>query len=207
MHANIRWIQACLVAMTISGCALQPVIRPVTDPTTRIRGKGFSVLPPQGKDWYIAHQAPNGVNFGKISPDKLKYMMDKHHFLVAGVFVTDPPAKKGNSPAEFLKAIEHLPITEGRFRLISMKTSPFGPQGSYCAQYDRVLEERDNPLAPGVVLELTEHGFYCLDASSKFVINAAYSERKPQGIESFLDDALKQEAEGFLRDVVVTPLR
>lgn len=98
-------------------------------------------------------------------------------------------------------------MTEERFRVISAKTGPFGPQGSYCAQYDTVNEERDNPGAPGVVLEMTAHGFYCLDASSKFVINASYSERKPQGSESFLDDALKQEAEGFLKDVMFTPLR
>ncbi|MGH8523023.1 MAG: hypothetical protein ACREXY_02025 [Gammaproteobacteria bacterium] len=148
MSANIRWIQACLVAMMISGCALQPVIRPVTDPTTRIRGTGFSVLPPQGKDWYIERQAPNGVVFGKIFPGQLKSVMDKRQTFVAGVLVMKPEVKKVNTSQEFPKAVEELFVgrmTEGSFRLISAKTGPFGPQGSYCAQYDIVQEERDNP--------------------------------------------------------------
>jgi hypothetical protein len=39
------------------------------------------------------------------------------------------------------------------------------------------------------------------------MIHAFYSERRPQGSESFLDEALKAEAEGFLANVVFTPLR
>jgi len=55
------------------------------------------------------------------------------------------------------------------------------------------------------LMKLT-HGFVCLDISSKFMIRADYSERKTKEMESILDDALKQEVEEFLKNVIVTPL-
>lgn len=205
MSTNIRCICVFITVM-ISGCALQPGIRPVTDPAMRFRGNGYSALPPQGKDWYIQQHTPYVVNFAKLSPEN----MERYHTFAATVMGMKPEAQNVNSPSEFSKAIEQLlvrTLTEGRFRLMSIKVAPYGAEGSYCSQYDIVQEERDNPSAPGVVLEITAHGFFCLDVSSDFMINASYSERKPQGSKSFLDIALKQEADGFLKDVVVTPLR
>lgn len=200
---------AWLVAVICSGCALQPSIRPVTDPTMRFSGTGYSALPPQGKDWYISHHSRNAVVFGKLSPEK----MEKYHTFATWVMVYPWEVKNVHSPTDFSNSfsnsIKELAArdTTGRFRLISIEAAPFGSQGSYCSQYDMVSEDRDHPKAPGVTLEITVHGVVCLDVSSKFLIDAAYSERRPQGSESFLDDALKQEAEGFLREVRVTPLQ
>ena len=206
VKVDTSWVRTWLVAMIISGCALQPAMPPVTDPTMRYTGIGYSALPPTGKDWYLKRHGPYALAFEKVSPGRF----EGDHTFGAGVLVHLPEVKKVHSPAEFPKAVQELftaRLTGVRFRLISVKTVPFGPQGSYCSQYDMLQEERDNPIAPGIVLEITAHGFICLDTSSKYMINACYSERKPQGSKSFIDDALKQEAEGFLRDIVVTPLR
>jgi hypothetical protein len=200
-----RLIVFVIMLSLMNGCAMQSTLRPVTDPTMRYTGNGYSALPPQGKDWYISYHGSNAVNFGKPPADK-------YHTFAATIMVMMPEAKKVDSSVEFPKAIEHL-MTEtlggdgSRFRLISLNVAPFGPQGSYCSQYDFVQEERHNPGAPGVVLEITAHGFVCLDASSEFMVRADYSERKIKETESMLDDALKQEAEGFLKDVILTPLR
>ena len=205
MTAKARWIYACFVAVIVSGCAPQPVLRPVTDPTARFTGIGYSVLPPQGKDWYIERHSQYITSFGKLFPEK----MERYHTFVATVMVMKPEAKKVNSSAEFPKAIEQFIVgfaTTGRFRLISVNVGPYGPSGSYCSRYDMVQEEKNNPRAPGVILEITAHGFWCLDASSEFMVHAFYSERKAQGSQSYLDDALKQEGEGFLKNVVFTPL-
>ena len=206
VSGNTRWMLVWLVAVMCSSCALQPSFRPVTDPTMRFSGTGYSALPPQGKEWYIQHHSRNPVVFLKLFPEK----MEKYHTFGAMVMVMTWEVKNVHSSAEFPNAIKELFLareTKGRFRLISIKVAPFGSQGSYCSQYDTVYEERDNPKAPGVTLEMTNHGFICLDVSSKFLIDAAYSERRPQGSGSFLDDALKQEAEGFLKEVIVTPLQ
>ncbi|MCZ7627393.1 MAG: hypothetical protein M5R38_17945 [Candidatus Methylomirabilis sp.] len=177
---NTKRVLVWLVAMVCSSCALQPAIRPVTDPTMRFSGTGYSALPPQGKDWYIVHHSQDAVTFSKVSPEK----MEKYHTFGAGVIVTPWTAKNIHSPTEFPKAVEKLflaNLTRGRFRLISFRVAPFGSGGSYCSQYDSVYEERDNPKAPGVTLEMTNHGFVCLDSSSKFMIDVAYSERSPKG--------------------------
>lgn len=198
-----RLIVFVVILSVMTGCAMQPAPRPVTDLTMRYTGNGYSALPPQGKDWYIRSHGPNIVLFGKL-PAK------KNQTFTAAIMVMKPEARKVDSSAEFPKAIEQL-LTNmhgvgSRFRLISLKVTPFGPQGSYCSQYDLIQEELDNPRAPGVVLEITIHGFVCLDESSKFMVRADYSERKTKGSKSILDDALKQEAEGFLKDVKITPL-
>lgn len=164
------------------------------------------MLPPQGKDWYFEDFNSQYItSFGKLFPEK----GDRYHTFAATVMVMKPEAKKVNSSAEFPKAIEQLLVgsmTSGRSRLINVNVGPYGPAGSYCSGYNLVQEEKDNPSARGVILEITAHGFWCLDASSKFMIHAFYSERKAQGSQSFLDDALKQEGEEFLKNVVFTPL-
>jgi hypothetical protein len=186
----------------MTSCASQPDIRPVTDPAKRYTGKGYSALPPQGQEWYIQGHGPYAVHFGKRP-------VERNHTFVAVVEVMEPEARKVDLAAEFTKATEHLlneTLDGGRFRLISLKVVPYGSQKNYCSQYDFVQEERSNPMAPGVVLEITAHGFVCLDISSKFMIRADYSERKTKEMESILDDALKQDVEEFLKNVIVTPL-
>jgi hypothetical protein len=200
MTAKAICIQACLVAVIACGCAPQTALRPVTDSTLRLAGTGYSVLPPPGKGWLIERHGDLATSFGKVFPGK-------YHTFVAVVMVTKPEAKKVDSAAEFPKAVEEvLTQVTGRFRLISINVGPYGRAGSYCARYEMVGEEKDNPRAPGATLEMTTWGFVCLDASSEFMINAFYSERKPQRRPSLLDDALRQEGEAFLRNVVVTPL-
>lgn len=210
-----RLIVLVMMLSVITGCATQPKIRPVTDLTMRYTGNGYSALPPQGKDWYIQYHGPNAVVFNKFIVDNMgsyETFMDSYQTFAANVVIMRPEAKKVDSSAEFPEAIEHLMSRTlggvgSRFRLISLEVTPFGSQGSYCSQYDLVQEERNNPGAPGVVLEITARGFACLDESSQFIVRADYSERKTMGSESMLDDALKQEAEEFLKDVIITPLR
>jgi len=171
----------------------------------RFTGTGYSARPPQGNNWYIERSNPHAVLFGKLFPDKA----ETYHTFVAGVLVWNAEVKKVDSPGEFPKAVEELLIArlnEGRFRLITLKVAPLGPQESYCSSLDAAQEERDNEGAPGVVLYITAHGFLCLDTSSQFIVHAFYSERRALGSTTFLNDALRQEAEGFLNDVVVTPL-
>jgi hypothetical protein len=69
------------------------------------------------------------------------------------------------------------------------------------------MEEHDNPEMPGVVLEIRTRGFACLDASSDFVLQVFYSEHRPKGTQTMVDEALREQGEAFLRGVVVDPKR
>ncbi|WP_374089178.1 hypothetical protein [Methylomicrobium lacus] len=206
-NTNIKRMPWCLIIMMLSGCAQQSLPRPVTDATERYFGTGYSLLPPQGNDWHFLEQSPNLTVFGKALSAQRKKLM---HTFVATVMVMQPEIKKVNFAAEFPKAQEELfraQLNREGFRLLSLQSAPYGLPGSYCSRYDLEQEERNNPYTPGIVFNITVHGFVCLDASSEFMIDASYSERRPQGSAAALDDKLKGEAEGFLRNIAVSPLR
>lgn len=109
MSTKVRWTEVCLVAIIISGCALQHrfPFRPVTDPMTRIQGEGFSVLPPQGKEWYIESQGPYKAMFIKLVPGKYTSKPDAYHTFLAGAGAVPPEAVvKASAASEFPKALE-----------------------------------------------------------------------------------------------------
>lgn len=204
MTNKIRWAYVFFFTVFASSCSIQPVRRPVTDLTKRYIGYGYSVLPPQGKDWYIVDNSLYSTVFHKSFPEK----MDKLHTFIASAMVKNLEAKQVNSSTEFPKAIERYIveyIATGQFLFISVEVDPYGPTGSYCSQFELVEEEKGNPSAPGVILEITVYGFICLDASSEFMTMALYGERKPRGSQSFINPTLKREGEGFLKNVQVTP--
>lgn len=197
-----------LLSIFVASCAMWPSLKPVTNPTTRLDGVGFSALPPNGKDWYIYEQwthAPYAHYFMKYDPKKQKPIQS----VVTQVECIVSDVEKGNSPAEFRKAMEQFLVnlnTADRIRVVIIDVRSFGPQESYCALYDFVFEEKNNPHAPDTILVGYEHGFMCLQAiSPKLIVHAAYSERRPQNESSILDETLKREVEDFLGNVVYLP--
>jgi hypothetical protein len=96
--------------------------------------------------------------------------------------------------------------TQGRFTLIKASASPGGAPGTFCADFANVVEERDNPLHPGIVLEMHNEGFECLDESSRFIVRGMFSERRPKGSPPVIDDALRAELKAFLASARTKPL-
>jgi hypothetical protein len=196
--------------LAVASCATAPGYVPVTEPRAPVVGEGFTVLPPPGPNWQFMHRTDKGVMFGKRTWDERS--TERHHsrtFLVAVLDIVVRPA----APAlanEFPKYVEDRFRSnegQGRFTLLRAVASPRGEPGTYCANFEIVVEERDNANFPGVVLEMTNSGFECLDASSGFIVRAFYSERRPKGDPPIMDEALRAEVESFLGSVKVTPLR
>lgn len=197
-----------LLSIFVASCAMCPSLKPVTNPTMRLEGVGFSALPPNGKDWYLYEQwthAPYSYYFLKYEPKKQRPLQS----FVTQVECIMSDVDKGSSPAEFRKAIERFLVnlnTTDRIHVVSIDVRFFGPQESYCALYDFVFEEKNNPHATDTVLVGYQHGFMCLQSiSPKLIIHAAYSERRPQNESSILDETLKREVEDFLGNVVYLP--
>ena len=132
-----RLIVFVIMLSLMNGCAMQSTLRPVTDPTMRYTGNGYSALPPQGKDWYIQYHGKTAVVFNKFIVDNMgsyETFMDSYQTFAANVVIMRPEAKKVDSSAEFPEAIEHLMSRTlggvgSRFRLISLEVTPFGSQG------------------------------------------------------------------------------
>lgn len=90
-------------------------------------------------------------------------------------------------------------------RVVALEATHARDPADYCARYAMVDEESDNPKFPGIVLETSTWGFACLERSSRVVIQAYYSESKPRGAPTVLDDVVRGEAEAFLQDIVFEP--
>jgi hypothetical protein len=172
-----------------------------------ISGPGFTGRRPPGDHW--------GVNVG---PSYLAFVLDtpaaaamaaRGQTFVLVITLSDPAFARDIPADAFPRAFaEETRMTAGdRFRLVSVAATPRGEPGEYCAGFELEMEEYDNPEMSGVVLEIRTRGFACLDVSSDFVLQAFYSERRPKGVPTMVDDALREQGEAFLRGLVVDPKR
>lgn len=205
------WIWVSFFAVIVSGCTTQaPPPRSTINPAERFEFEGFSVLPPQGKNWYLGRSPFYGVVFMKRLFEAPR--QPKSHSFFATVYRHDLKDYEINSTQDFLSYVQWTSRVNPRFRLVKknvvLDSSMSDAIGSECVRYDFLQEERDNPIAPQVVLNVTAHGFLCRHpSSSTFLIDAQCSERYPQGEKSALDESLRQECESFQRSVVLKPLR
>lgn len=121
----------------------------------------------------------------------------------------NPTFARSIDAADFPAALEELLRRSAgeKSRLVSMSATQARGAAAYCADYVMIEEESDNPRFPGGVLETSTRGFACLERSSKVVIQAYYSESKPGGAPTVLDDVVRGEAEAFLRDIAFEPKR
>lgn len=205
------WTFGLLVLFLLApGCATGPKLKPLVDSTQRFDGMGFSVLPPRGDGWFISLASEYGVSFlrslhsGDL-PDR------GWRTLSLNLLVMNPEHLTSVEEAhQFPTALEELMtarFTGGRFRLIEVKTRPFGDRLNFCSEYDFVQQEKHNPRAPEVVLAIRAHGFICFDQSGEFLLNAQVSERRPEGEPSELMAWMEISGEEFLRNVEISPLR
>ena len=166
----------------------------------RFVGNGFSVAWPPLERWAPTTLLRHTVSFvadGSLLANGQSVVMIVHALKPA--FKTDPP------PRDFPAAVENLirDTTTGRFRVTAVSATPRPGSRPSCADFKSVMEERDNPAFPNILLEITEIGFACLDQSRQFGVKAYYSERRPAGLNAPVDPRLIADAEAFLREVIV----
>jgi hypothetical protein len=58
------FILLAVTTVALAGCAMPPGPRPLTDSGKRVESNGFSVMPPQGPDWFT-EENPHGIAFYK----------------------------------------------------------------------------------------------------------------------------------------------
>jgi len=111
------------------------------------------------------------------------------------------------SAQDFPQALEKLlrRSASKQLRVVALEATHARDPADYCARYVMIDEESDNPKFQGTVLETSTWGFACLERSSRVVIQAYYSESKPRGAPTVLDDVVRGEAEAFLQDVIFEP--
>ncbi len=205
-----RWIWVILFEVLVLGCTDQAPSGQTINPAERLEFDGFSVLPPQGKNWKLGKSPGYGVVFTKRLFEKPR--SPEIHSLHVAVARHDFNRRELKTPQDLLSFVKRAFRAEPRFRVVNsnvvLDDAMSNVMDTDCVRYDMMQEERDNPVAPGAVLIVTAHGFECRHPSSpKVVIGAWCSERYPQGEQSLLDETLQQECESFLQNVLLKPLR
>lgn len=129
--------------------------------------------------------------------------------LIVVLTTRNPSFARSVDAEEFPAALEKLLRRSAgkQSRVVSISATHLREPAAYCADYVMIEEDSDNPKLPGVVLETSTWGFACLERSSKYVIQAYFSESKPTGTPTVLDDVVRGEAEAFLRDISFEPKR
>ena len=175
-------------------------------PEQRMNTKEFSAAMPRGGGWKLVSTGPGPVIFAKDATWMTRRPVHGQS-IVAAIVLRDPGFATTRSPEDFPRAFEEYlrSTTVDRFQLTHITTTHRGHPGEYCADYELTMEERGNPNLPGVVLEIAQHGFACLEETSSVVVESYYSERRPQGAPSVLDEVVRDEGEQFLRGVIVSP--
>ena len=185
------------------GCpAVRLNLVPVTDPTQRLEFQGFSILPPQGENWFVAPPELRRQQGSDLIVSFLKMLSPPSvTHTIAAVVRGGRVRLSGRSSAEVLQkfAQGYSEPTE-RHRPVSVKTSLDNTLGADCVRYDGTVEDRGAPVHPGSVYILEFHGFICFHPHLQGqVIHLEYSQRRLQGEQPL---SLEAEGEPFLKSLV-----
>jgi hypothetical protein len=175
----------------------------------RITTPELSAGKPKGGGWkLLTDQARMPVVYWK-EPAWMSTRPVKGQNVIAVLTTRNPSFARSIDADEFPAALETLLRRSAgkQSRVVSISATHAREPAAYCADYVMIEEESDNPKLPGVVLETSTWGFACLERSSGFVIQAYFSESKPSGTPTVLDDVVRGEAQAFLRDISFEPKR
>jgi hypothetical protein len=209
MTNKTAWSVIAIVGMLTAGCGGGLDLKPAANPSARLQGQGFTVLPPPGSDWYIAEAIKDGIQFVKLQPGQTSDPDDAPHTFSVGVFPLPANGTTGTRDKDFPKAVENLLVehfTQRRRALKSMTVSAFPSKQGLCVQYDSVqqrLRTEQNPTRE--YLEFADHGIVCrYSPASKTLIHGFSSQRYHTGAPLELPKSTLEEADAFLRSIELT---
>ncbi len=190
------------VLVVLSGCASHPPLMPITDSNERITFKGFSVLPPSGKDWnWVGRENQDKSSFSNTTFFKGKGL--RTTIAIAEIlnasnknFESIDDVRKWANSADFLGS-------ELSTNNLSLGEDVDRSMGFPCLRYDGEKDSR-SPKFPGKVFDHDAHGYLCLHPDDKnFVANISCSRRSPKGEPHI---AGRDECEKFINSLELTPL-
>lgn len=218
---TFTWIVA--VGVLLSGCASTTFtprtvncggLTPVPNPSGRIElpSLGVSIVPPQASRWCMSPMAADVFSFG-THPLMGKYLETAptpaeaaHTFGILVMSAPPPKDAKLDTPEDLLAVAQRMLGGSERFRTVESRVVQNLSLGADCITFDAILEERGNPRAPGLVLQVvSRQNHLCRHpyARSPTLVLWGASERYVQGTVTppSLVDTLKAEWEPSVRSV------
>lgn len=205
-----------ILCLFISGCSLlascatsgqyQSELIPLPDRPERVVYPGFSIVPPQGKDWFLAHSQDPRVAMFRGS--YLKKGSTAGHTISATVWARWVPSSLQSqfSAEQLLEGLKKKTERENteRFKYLSENFSRSNLHGTDCVRGDLVAEDRGVPNAEGKPYQFTIHMLTCLHPlSPAYVIQLEYSQRTPPGVKAI---NIEPEGEAFLESLLFDPI-
>ena len=197
MTRILPWVLA--LGMLAGNACAQLRATPVTVPNIAYELEGYSVLPPQGQDWFELKRDPQSVFFGK------KIASRTHAFIATAM--SAPIFGKFETPEAFRDYISSvLPLPgEGRHRVIENQVEMDNTPGQFCVKYHTKIEDRGAPYAQGITLPAETFGVTCLHPENpQLNISVSYTER---GNPAESSAELRAEGERFVRSLKFTSFR
>lgn len=170
---------------------------PVSGPGVAYELKGYSILAPQGKDWFELKRDAQTAFFGK------KLASRTHAFIATAM--SAPIIDKFDTPEQFRDYIGRvLPLRgDARHTVIENRVEMDDRLGRFCVKYHIKTEDRDAPYAQGKTLLAETFGVTCLHPeNANLNISVSYTER---GNPAETSAELRAEGESFVRSLKFTP--
>lgn len=217
------FVAVLVVGLFLSACASTPFtprtlncgrLTPVPNPSGRIElpSLGVSIVPPQANGWCMSPMAADVFSFG-THPLMGKYLekaptpAEAAHTLGILVMSAPPPQDaKLDTPEDLLAVAQRMLGGSERFRTVESRIVQDPSQGAGCITFDAILEERGNPRAPGLVLQVvSRQNHLCRHPYTRSPILVLWgaSERYVQGTVSppSMVDTLKPDWEPSVRSL------
>ena len=219
------------IVLITAGCVRPRLSAPVTmdcqvlgmaqvtnlTPRVEITSGQYSLLPPQGKHWCVRTAEPGAIVFSThpllgetlyARPSDAEIL---HSFSI-GAFQVQVPEGANVETADDIFAFvkrEYL-APEPRFRAVEATFAPDSSLGANCIRFRAIMEERNNPRAPGAVLiGVIGDSFACRHPNSRVptVVVISPSERYIQGTVArpLLMETLRSEWEPSVRSLQFMP--
>ncbi|MDP2706809.1 MAG: hypothetical protein Q8O70_04810 [Burkholderiales bacterium] len=197
MTRILPWVLA--LGMLAGNACAQLRATPVTVSDVAYELEGYSVLPPQGNNWFELKRDPQSVFFGK------KIASRTHAFIATAMSALI--SENFESPEAFREYISRvLPLRgDGRHRVIENRVEVNNGPGRFCIKYHTRAEDRGAPHAKGIALSAETFGVTCLHPDNpQLNISVSYTER---GNPSETSAEFRAEGERFVRSLKFTSYR
>jgi len=193
----LAWVLA--LGMFAGNARAQLRATPVAASGVAYELEGYSILAPQGKDWFELKRDRQTVFFGK------KIASRTHAFVATAVsaLITD----KFETPEAFRDYVSRMLPLRGdkRHTVIANRVEMDNLPGRFCVRHYTKAEDRGAPYARGQALLAETFGVSCLHPDNPNLnISVSYTER---GDPAETSAELRAEGESFVRSLKFTPHR
>ncbi len=188
---RLTYLICLLLILSTVGCVSAP-FKKLLDQSNRVEMRTFSIMPPQGKDWYILKEEDTHLCYANSLSKTNSFITEIYVIMIKPEWKT---------PEQFLELVKQSKNAEGgseRFELIEQDFTLDPLFGTHCVKYHiKVLDKKPvlRTKSEPVILDIHGYGFLHTMKIGQYY-DLYYSERYKAGEEN---KELKKAGEEFIK--------